>query len=99
MKMKCIGGELDGKEYEVNNRLHDLVRLPLPTEFKISDFSEDVAAFREGRVPKQMINKYAEYRVCAIYGTRSGSTEKLELLYLCPKDWHEWEAIQLQFSK
>ncbi len=99
MKMKCIGGELDGKEYEVENRLHDQVRLLLPTEFKIPDFAEDVAAFREGRVPKQMINRYAMYRVCAIYGTRQGSSEKQTLFYLCPIEWHEWEAIQHQFGK
>ena len=53
--MKCIGGELDGKEYEIENRRHDHVRLLLSTEFKIPDFSEDIAAFREGRVPEYMI--------------------------------------------
>jgi len=97
--MKCIGGDLDGKEYDLEYRLHDQVRLSLPSKFELTDFAEDVAAFREGRVPDHAVTKYVSYRVCAIYGTRPGSTEKLTLFYLCPYGWHEWEAIQHQFSK
>lgn len=101
MKLKCIGGELDGQERDVDDamRTHDQVRLNLPNEFKLSNFEEEVKAWRENRVPEAMINKYALYRVCVIYGTKTGSTEKLELKYLIPHDWHEWEAILHQFGK
>lgn len=101
MKLKCIGGELDGQEHDVEDtmRIHDMVRLNLPTKFKVDTFAEDLAAWREQRTPEHMINKYVMYRVCAIYGTKTGSTEKLELKYLIPHDWHEWEAILHQFGK
>lgn len=101
MKLKCIGGGLDGQLRDVDDtmRIHDQVRLSLPNEFKVDTFAEDLAAWREQRVPDHMINKYAMYRVCAIYGTKIGSTEKLELKYLIPHDWHEWEAILHQFGK
>lgn len=102
MKIKCIGGELDGQEHEIEDsyRNHDMVRLRLPSEFKLEDtFEEDLKAYRENRVPEYMIIKYALYRICAIYGTKTGSTEKLELRYLIPNDWHEWEAILHQFGK
>jgi len=93
MLLKCIGGKLDGEIHSTSGKLHDQVRLRIPTEFKISDFAEDVAAYREGRVPDQMIIEYEIYRICAIYGTKQGSSEKQTLFYLCPNAWHEWEAV------
>jgi hypothetical protein len=97
-KLKCIGGECDGRIEEGEFKLHDQVRVRKEMEFKISDFSEDVKAFREGRVPDHVITQYVIYRVCAIHGT-SIKGDRLKHLYLCPNDWHEWEAIMYQFGK
>lgn len=101
MQLKCIGGECDGQIEEGEFKLHDQVRVRKPIEFKIPDFQEDVKAFREGRLPDHVIVQYVTYRVCAIHGTRINGPEMepLKHLYLCPVDWHEWEALMHQFGK
>jgi len=98
MRLKCIGGECDGQLVEGEYKLHDQVRVAKPMEFKIPDFQEDVKAFREGRVPDHVITQYVMYRVCAIHGTGYGGVRHTHL-YLCPNDWHEWEALMHQFGK
>ena len=101
MRLKCIGGECDGHIEEGEFRLHDQVKIRKKMEYKIPDFSEDVKAFREGRIPNYVVDQFAMYRVCAIHCTRinGASMEPLRHLYLCPADWHEWEALMHQFGK
>lgn len=95
MKLKCVGGELDGQERDIEDtyKEHDQVRLALPLEFKLSSFAEDVRDFREGRVPKHTVTSYANYKISSIHGTNVNGN-KLKILYLTPMNWHEWEAIE-----
>lgn len=100
MKMKCVGGIADGQlvEFDIDYRVGDLVRVPAKITFAISSFEQDVEDFKYGRVPQSMSVPYYMYRVCKIAGTfRDG--DKQELKYLCPQNWHEWEAILYQFGK
>jgi hypothetical protein len=103
LKLKCIGGECDGQIQYVDDRqvFGDQVQVSKPIKFPINldnDFQESLSAFRQGRTPDSMVIKYHMYRICAIYGT-SIQGDKLTLKYLCPCNWHEWEAIQHQFGK
>lgn len=100
MKLKCIGGIADNQLIEVDDyhKIGDLVRVPAKITFAISSFEQDVEDFRYGRVPQSMSVPYYSYRICFIAGTfRDG--RKQELKYLCPENWHEWEAILHQFGK
>lgn len=99
--LKCIGGVCDGVIWQVGDNLKsgDQVRVrdPKPVEYKLDTWDEDVQAYREGRTPDYLIIKYYSYRVCAIDGkTRNGN--KQILLFLCPSDWHEWEAVTFKLG-
>jgi len=100
--LKCVGGICDGVIWQVEdyNKIHDYIKVrdPEPLKFEVSNFEEDLKAYREGRTPESMTTKYHLYKICAIHGT-SKQGDKLTLEYLCPTGWHEWEAIQHQFNK
>ena len=89
MKLKCIGGERDGHIQDCDDNLKrgDIVNVMERLKFEWS-----------AEVPVKNYAQYYPYRICQIHGT-SIRGEKLTLKYLCPSDWHEWEAIKHQFGK
>lgn len=93
MKLKCIGGPLDGQEKECDAKLHNIVRISLPSEFKATLFEVDMS-----KTPSDLVYSYAKYKVCKINGINFHG-DRQELKYLCYCDWHEWEAILHQFRK
>lgn len=100
MKLKCIGGIADGQLVDVDEYLKtgDLIRVSAKVTFTISNFEQDLEDFRYGKSPESMTVPYYMYRICYIAGSfRDGRKQKLE--YLCPENWHEWEAILHQFGK
>lgn len=96
MKLKCIGGECDGKIIEVADYFvrHDSVRVSGSIEFKLDTFEEDLKAFREGRVSKHSIMEYYIYRIEEFH-----FSEGKPIKFLIPEKWSVRDAVRYQFLK
>lgn len=89
MKLKCIGGFCDGKLIEVPNatqRCYDTVSAPIDTTFNVDADLGAVTANMTSSAP------HAIYKICKLNRINAHG-QKLELYYLCPQNWDEWEAI------
>ncbi len=96
MNLKCIGGYFDGdtKFVEDYHIVGNLVRFMQPSKFKVDTFTEELAAFREKRVPEHMIIKYDTYRISVINFSKND-----QFLFLVKEGWSDKEAILHQFNK
>lgn len=90
MQLKCIGGECDGQLIEIEQPKIGLsVGVIKPYDFKVTNFPQEIS---------ESETNACTYRICAIHGTGYGQ-QRMKHLYLCPVDWHEWEALMHQFGK
>lgn len=90
MKLKCIGGENDGKYFD-NNRNYlknsDLVRMPIyPKEISLMNDPYD-------EPPKNLTIEYETYRVVSIV------SDGEEFKFLIPVQWSTMRAVKHQFGK
>lgn len=90
-KLKCIGGALNGNIVEIDNSYgeHDQVQLSAKIEFKITDFEEELAAFRRNELPKAMINPVYYYKVVVFHFPNNTAVR-----FLTPVNWSFEEAFR-----
>lgn len=90
MNLKCIGGAKNGFIHKADNyyQEHDIVPIYGTVEFKLIDFENEVKAFRENRVPDNMINYIHRYKVAAII--LKGNQQ---LKFLIPENWRIEDAL------
>jgi len=91
MKLKCIGGELDGQSFDVDERRYCLrnnepVQIRKPLSLSVSLPMEEQATI-----------KYYTYKVFIMHFNERN--EYSEVRYLIPNDWTSREAVLFQFGK
>lgn len=93
MKLKCIGGPLDGYRYDVKDyqiKYNELVQLPKP-------ISELAANFDPNKIPEVLEVPYFIYKVSSF--TFSSKNKYDVYHFLIPHDWSNREAMLHQFGK
>lgn len=93
-KLKCIGGAADGQLANVHKEYneHDQVNVATKLEFTLNTFEEDLAAFREGRVPKNSTVPYHPYKIVKI--EFKDAFPVLKLHFLIPIKWELPDALR-----
>lgn len=94
MKLKCIGGELDGSIRETYdyNKVGDYVKLQKPTEYKISDLNYN-------KIPEFSMVNFVIYQIDKIiYHDNSRDREPHIKMFLRPTDWSTWQCISHLFD-
>ncbi|MDE2031364.1 MAG: hypothetical protein KGI58_03865 [Patescibacteria group bacterium] len=87
MKLKCIGGECDGKIMNVDYwyRTGDHVRVQKVPDYVITDYVEDL---------KSMTVEFYLYKIACLHFSKD---DKMQ--FLIPHDWSDKQAILYQFGK
>jgi hypothetical protein len=91
MKLKCIGGELDGTSHIIEHvKNGDLVRLRKPSKFEIPlDIDLD---------PKLLVIEEVYYEIFVLsFSDRNNDVEKH--YFLKPQGWSTAKAVIYQFGK
>lgn len=91
MKLKCIGGNSNGKIVEVADyyREHDQVPVYCTVEFKIVDFEEELNTFRQGKTPDNMTNPIDFYKIAYFYFSKHSIVK-----FLIPMHWKNEDAVR-----
>jgi hypothetical protein len=91
MKLKCIGGNSNGKIVDVADyyREHDQIQVYCTVEFKIIEFEEELKAYREGKLPEAMINPVDFYKIAYFYFSKHSVVK-----FLIPMHWKVEDAIR-----
>lgn len=92
MKLKCIGGmrHNQSREIEDHYRVGDQVSINGKITFDISNFEEDLKAFRENRTPKYMTVPYHLYKIETIHFSKERFIK-----FLIPVDWKVEQALSI----
>lgn len=95
MKLKCIGGAMNGTVQDVANYYgeHDIVQIAAKTEFKLASFEEDLAAYRENRVPNNIIDPYHIYKIAKLEMPHNTAVR-----FLIPENWRIEDALYFAFG-
>lgn len=93
MKIKCIGGLANGEIIDVSYKIRegDQIRVPAKIIFEISNFEEELIAFRENKTPRSVVVPYYYYQVACIHW--KDEYNESEIYFLHPIKWNKFEAL------
>jgi hypothetical protein len=84
MRMKCIGGKLDGECHYVHGKIGDSIRLRLPVKLTVNTIP----------TPKDILEEIVIYRIAVFNFSKDDKYR-----FLVPECWTDKEAIIHQFNK
>lgn len=94
MRVKCVGGPLDGYWQEVDNynlRSNEIVRLPKPI------IGLTCASFNPEVTPEVLEAPYYYYKLSSFHFSTDIKTDFM--WFLIPENWSNKEAVLYQFGK